>query len=313
MTPQKNTAKRLYRVGQILKIFLEKERVSTATLSQTLQTTTRTIQRDILFLRQAGFPVSEAGQGRYQLDKNILRNLEVFDENELALIVVLKNTVSQLGEPFKKAANDIFNRLYQVSATLPLFVKIDEAAPLDSRLMNRIIKAIQARRCVRFHYKNNRSHPAFVDPYKIVYFDGFWYLVAKEQESGIVKRYALDRISDFKRTPTCAKSPPKNLEAILQSSANIWFCLERDKEVTIEVNPKAASYFKRRKIFPTQEIKEEKPDGSLIVIFKVGNFEEIRDILKAWLPSIKILEPTLFRNYLIGDIRQWLHWQDTNI
>jgi predicted DNA-binding transcriptional regulator YafY len=309
MTPQKNTARRLNRVGQILKLFLEKDRVSTATLSQTLQTTTRTIQRDILFLRQAGFPVSETGQGRYQLDKNIFRNLEVFDENELALMVALKNTVSQLGEPFQKAADGIFNRLYQASASLPLFIKIDEAAPLDSRLLNRIVKAIRSRRCVRFQYRNAKPHPAFVEPYKVVYFDGFWYLVAMEQESGIVKRYALDRIYDFKLTPTCAKNPPKNLEAILQSSANIWFSMERDQEVVIEVNPKVASYFKRRKIFPTQEIREEKQDGSLIVVFKVGKFEEIRDTLKAWLPNVKILAPFDFKDNLLSELKNWLRWQ----
>ena len=73
MTAQKNTHKRLMRVGQMLKLFLEKERVTTATLSREFHTTARTIQRDLSFLKQCGFPVAEAGPGVYKLDKDILQ------------------------------------------------------------------------------------------------------------------------------------------------------------------------------------------------------------------------------------------------
>ena len=111
MTGQKNTHKRLMRVGQMLKLFLEKERVTTATLSREFHTTARTIQRDLAFLKQCGFPVTEAGPGVYKLDKDIFRNFELFDENELSLIVALKCAVSQLGQPFRKAADEVFNRL----------------------------------------------------------------------------------------------------------------------------------------------------------------------------------------------------------
>jgi ABC-type phosphonate transport system ATPase subunit len=61
--------------------------------------------------------------------------------------------------------------------------------------------------------------------------------------------------------------------------------------VLIEANPKAADYFKRRKIFSTQEIRETKPEGSLIVSLKVGHFGEVRETLKAWLPNVKIQKP----------------------
>ena len=50
--------------------------------------------------------------------------------------------------------------------------------------------------------------------------------------------------------------------------------------LVILVDQSCADYFKRRKIFPTQEIREVKPDGSLILSFLVGNYEEIRNIMK---------------------------------
>ena len=124
--------------------------------------------------------------------------------------------------------------------------------------MNRLLKAIRNKRRVSFHYASVNSHPATVDPYRIVHYDGFWYLMAKE-DGTIVKRYALDKLKDLKILPESFPAVPANLDELLRQSANIWFCEERNLEVLIEVNPKAADYFKRRKIFPTQEIKETKP------------------------------------------------------
>lgn len=63
-------------------------------------------------------------------------------------------------------------------------------------------------------------------------------------------------------------------------------------------------------MFPTQEIKEERPDGSLVVSFRVGRYEAIRDILKSWIPNIVILAPDDFKMSLIEDVKGWLKWQD---
>jgi len=310
MTGQKNTHKRLMRVGQMLKLFLEKERVTTATLSREFHTTARTIQRDLSFLKQCGFPVTEAGPGVYKLDKDIFKHFELFDENELALIVALKCAVSQLGQPFRKAADEVFNRLYRATASQPVYIHVDESVPLDARLMNRLLKAIRLRRRLSFHYTSTKNtHPATVDPYKIVHYDGFWYLVAKEDGTGIVKRYALDKLTDLKMLAEGFPAVPANLDELLRRSANIWFAEERNLEVLIEGKPKAAGYFRRRKIFPTQEIRETRPDGSLIVSLKVGNFGEIRETLKMWLPNVRILKPEGLRKDFIAEVQKWLSWQ----
>jgi len=310
MTGQKNTHKRLMRVGQMLKLFLEKERVTTATLSREFHTTARTIQRDLSFLKQCGFPVTEAGPGVYKLDKDIFKNFELFDENELALIVALKCAVSQLGQPFRKAADEVFNRLYQATASQPVYIHVDESVPLDARLMNRLLKAIRNRRRLSFLYASAKnSHPAIADPYKIVHYDGFWYLVAKEDGTGIIKRYALDKLKDLKMLAESFPAVSANLDELLRLSANIWFTEERNLEVLIEVNPKAADYFKRRKIFPTQEIRDTRPDGSLIVSLKVGHFGEIRETLKTWLPNVRIVAPEPLAERLAEEISRWIAWQ----
>jgi len=194
---------------------------------------------------------------------------------------------------------------------MPVFVKIDDAAPLDSALLNRIIRAIREKKQVSFQYAADKgAHHVSMEPYRVVYFGGFWYLVGDEITTGILKRYALDRIGEFRLSKIPVKGIPKDLDAVLRRSANIWFTEEMHLEVTVLVDAKVSHYFRRRQIFPTQEIKEERPDGSLVVTFRVGRYEAIRDILKSWIPNIVILEPEAFKKELMDDIKRWVKRQD---
>ena len=210
---------------------MEKEKVSSAWLAEYFRTTPRTIQRDLLLLKESGFPLHEEKKGTYRLSRDLVKNLEVFDDMELALVVALKNIVGQLGQPFQKAADDVLDRLYECVTTMPVFVKIDDAIPED-------------------------------------------------------------------------------IDAVLRGSANIWFSGEKNLEVTVLIDNKVSHYFKRRKMFPTQEIKEERPDGSIIVTFRVGYYEAIRNILKSWIPNIIILEPEELKLSMIEDVQGWLKQQN---
>jgi len=310
MTRDKNLRTKLIRLGQILRIFMEKERVSSAWLSEYFQTTPRTIQRDLLLLKKSGFPLHEEKKGTYCFSRDLVKNLEVFDDTELALMVALKNIVGQLGKPFQKAADDVLDRLYDCVTSMPVFVKIDDAIPLDSSFINKMVKAIREKRQVGFRYSSNRrTHDVQLEPYRVVYYGGFWYLIGNEPATGILKRYALDKIKDLRLLTPRFKSIPGDLDAVLKGSANIWFSGEKNLEVKVLIDSKAGDYFKRRKMFPTQEIKEERPDGSLVVTFRVGYYDAIRHILKSWIPNMIILEPEEFRLSLIEDVRGWLKQQ----
>jgi predicted DNA-binding transcriptional regulator YafY len=72
------------------------------------------------------------------------------------------------------------------------------------------------------------------------------------------------------------------------------------------VDPVCADYFKRRKMHPTQEIREEKPDGSVTVAYRIGHYEAIRSMLKSWIPHIRIIEPEAFREDFLAEIADWV-------
>jgi predicted DNA-binding transcriptional regulator YafY len=310
MSRDKNVQTKLIRVGQILRVFMEKEIVSSSWLSKEFQTTPRTIQRDLLLLKESGFPIHEIHKGSYQLNKDIVKNLEIFDDTELALMVALKNVVSQLGQPFQKAVDGVLERLYDCVTSMPVFVKIDDAIPLDTTFLNRMVKAIREKRHIDFQYTSKRAtHAVVLEPYRVVYFEGFWYLIGNETATGILKRYALDKIKDLKLLKSAFKSIPQNLDTVLQGSANIWFSEKTNLEVEVLIDAKVSNYFKRRKMFPSQQIKEERPDGSLVVIFRVGHEEAIRNILKSWIPHITILAPADLGNSLLEEVNEWVKKQ----
>ncbi len=312
MTRDCSAQTKLIRLGRMLKIFMEKEQVASTWLSKYFQTTPRTIQRDILLLKESGFPLHEEKKGTYRLSRDLVKNLEVFDETELALVVALKNIVGQLGQPFQKAADGVLDRLYDCVTSMPVFVKIDDAIHLDSALLNKIVRSIREKKQVAFQYAAGKgAHPVQMEPYRIAYFGGFWYLIGNEPATGILKRYALDRISELKLMKTAITAIPDGLDEMLKQSANIWFSDSRHLTIKVLIDAQVGHYFKRRKIFPTQEIQEERPDGSMIVTFRVGHYEAIRNILKSWIPNIVILEPEDFKNALLKDVKGWVKRQDS--
>ena len=307
MARDKKAQSKMIRLGRILRLFMEKEKVAGAWLADYFRTTPRTIQRDLLLLKESGFPLHEEKKGTYCLNRDLVKNLEVFDDTELALMVAMKNIVGQLGEPFQKAADDVLDRLYDSVTSMPVFVKIDDTIPLDITCLNRLVKAIREKRQVSFRYTGKKSaHSVELEPYRVVYYGGFWYLIGNELGTDILKRYALDNMRDIRLLKSGFKSIPEKLDDILKGSANIWFAEKTSMTVAVLIDNQVAHYFKRRKMFPTQEIKEERPDGSLVVVFRVGHFEAIRDILKSWIPHITILEPEEFRNNLLAEVKDWV-------
>ena len=310
---RKAVSERLLRLTKILKYFLEKNEVYTSNLAADFATTTRTIQRDLLALRKAGFPIHEKKMGLHCMEKNIISNMRQYEDSELALIVAIRDMVTQLGKPFGDNADAIFSRLSDFTDCRPVFVKLDEPTRFPRKTVDKVVKGINERRNLKFMYKGGKKdeHPVTAEPYRTAYFDGFWYLVAKDASDNVIKKYALDRISDITVLKTRFRKVPDDIDTMLRSSVNIWFTTSRNIKVVIEVDSLWADYFKRRgNILPLQETLEERPDGSLILSFMACNKEEISMCIKPWLPHVRILEPVNIRGSVLAEIKGWIKWQE---
>jgi predicted DNA-binding transcriptional regulator YafY len=314
MADERNAvAERLLRLTRIIRYFFEKEDVYTSNIAAEFATTTRTIQRDLLALRKAGFPIHEKKKGLHYMDKSIISNLRHYEDSELALIVALRDMVTQLGRPFGDNAEAIFNRLSDYTDSRPVFVKLDEPTRFSGKTVDKVVRGINEKRRMMFKYMGGKKkeHPVNAEPYRIVYFGGFWYLVAKDMTDGTTKKYALDRIREITLTKIRFKKVPDNIDDMLKNSVNIWFTTNRNIKVIIDIDPLWADYFKRRgNILPFQKIIEERADGSLGVSFMACNQEEISMCIKPWLPHVRIVEPEDIKDDIVKEMKTWVKWQE---
>ncbi|WP_121628768.1 WYL domain-containing protein [Poseidonibacter antarcticus] len=62
-------------------------------------------------------------------------------------------------------------------------------------------------------------------------------------------------------------------------------------DITIQVSKEKAYFFKVKKYLISQEIINENNDGSLIIQYKLTQEREMEDLIKRWIPFVKVLEP----------------------
>lgn len=111
--------------------------------------------------------------------------------------------------------------------------------------MTRLIDIIRLGRQVAFSYNSDTPHEVIAHPYRVAYYDGFWYLIARDTKDKIIKKYAQDKIGSVRKLKEGVPGMPRDLDETLSKSINIWFSGERNREVIMEVDHRWAHYFQR--------------------------------------------------------------------
>jgi predicted DNA-binding transcriptional regulator YafY len=77
-------------------------------------------------------------------------------------------------------------------------------------------------------------------------------------------------------------------------------------EILVEVNASRGHHFKAKKYLPSQKIIEEKEDGTLVLSFIVTQELEIMDIVKRWIPHMRVIAPLGLKEKLSKDLVEYL-------
>ncbi|HHD73193.1 MAG TPA: WYL domain-containing protein [Epsilonproteobacteria bacterium] len=126
-----------------------------------------------------------------------------------------------------------------------------------------------------------------VQPYKIIIFDGFWYLLSKYKEHYI--KFYLKEIRDLHILDKTFEKDERVLDR-MQKAINIYFEPKNEPfDVTLLLDHNAIVYFERKPI-KGQYLKKNL-DGTAELTISVTHEEEVFYILKRWLPQIRIIEP----------------------
>lgn len=284
--------KRIRRMMSILHTFDSGKIISCRELAEEFNVSTRTIQRDLEIL-QGDFPVTSSAHGKYAFMEGYSLKQCKLSPEEASLMAFFHEMASSLGGNIEQTYESIYKKLVHIEYDTAFYAKLPSGVKLDKNLpfVGELEQAIDEYRQVEIHYLMKDKEKWFrLDPLKIIFFDGFWYLLAQLDGKSWVLKFRLDKIKDVKRLDAYF-DPPENLDTMLAQSTNAWFNEKRNKKVVLKISKTAAPYFKQRVYFSEQKIKKENSDGELLLETVVCDKMEVIPTILSWMPHIIVESP----------------------
>jgi len=264
----------------------------------------RTIYRDIERLHF--FPIElEKGKGTVRIAKGFALENPKLQDLELLVAELAFDSIRNINEETDKHLSSIRAKISNPTFFSPYEIKPEayEEINMDSELVNKIEDAIKKRNISKV--KSNECI-SVVEPYKVVAFNGFWYLMAKDRADKKIKTYMMAKMQEFYATTEVFDSKYIDIDKLLENVHSAWFDDGNCFEVVIKIKPQAANYFKLKKHLTSQKIVEEKKDGTLIVSFEVSHDEDVDNLIKSWLPHVEVVSPTRLRDKLFKELQSYL-------
>lgn len=294
---------KLFRRTQIIAKLYNGAKLTHKELAEEFNVSTKTIQRDFTAL-VALYPIYKDGhKWRLEDDYEFEEQLSVQDDLTLKLLLQASKSFDK---SFQNSSSKLLSRISENIAS-PIYTKI-ELENISNKLneVSLIEEAINQSRQISFTYlKDDDYFEMTIDPYKIVNFDSFWYLIGKRK--GNLRRYYLQNVFDVAIEDTKFRKS-KKVEILINNAINIWFDENNSFEVKLLINKSISKYFQRKPISKTQRYIGLDEEGNMIVTLQATHENEIFPIVKYWLPNIKILEPKEMNEKVKKDIQEFINW-----
>ncbi|WP_201352011.1 helix-turn-helix transcriptional regulator [Hydrogenimonas urashimensis] len=292
----------LTRLTTILQRLYSGETLGVTELAEEFNVSPKTIQRDFNE-RLIRFPIEKAGR-RWRMQPGH-RIEKVQDIDNLLTLQILETIAEGIGSGFAERSKSLLGRLKNDTGPIIRSYLSIEDVTSHTLLFKQIEEAIVSTRCLRFDYHKKRRH---VHPYRIVNFDGYWYLLAREPASGLVKKFYIKEITNADVT-TEPFTPDATLHERIAGALNAWFDPNRDPfELHLLAKAPIVKYLKRRPLSPTQCIVAEHAGRDLELTVRATSTQEALGLVKAWLPDLIVLGPPdvreAFENLLQKTLRR---------
>ena len=181
--------------------------------------------------------------------------------------------------------------------------------------------AIRKDSIVEFKYEGKSRNAWYVvEPYKLIIFDGLWYLFGKDTNDPITlyKTWRLIYIKDvdYERDGSITHSmDDEHTESILKNAEDANFVVDttqkmptikKNTTVKLKIDAQIAKEFDHEAHIPG-DVSEPviQKDGSFIIHTKVNTVKDVNAEIKAWIPHIEILEPKEFREVFLTEIETY--------
>lgn len=254
----------------------------------------------------------QKGNGRYQLDENL--PLKIGPEHAAAMFL---SVLRQKGSPLAPKMNEIkdiiiaslFKNRYgdcrQDVENLQKRVHIVEELLLDEQktgaILLELLAAMRENRVVNIKYykpSERQWSRRDVEPYGLTSKHNNWYLVGFCRKSGGERTFRMDLIDDiYVRGERFDFPGDFCLEGYFGDSWGIYSS-DETRRIVIVVRPELAYRFKLIAYHPSQQLEEEREDGSVVVSYKASGMFEFTGWLLQWGDLVEVLEPEDLRQMM---------------
>ncbi|MEA1953571.1 MAG: WYL domain-containing protein [Campylobacterota bacterium] len=263
---------------------------------------------------------------RHYSNEDVMKHLakieskDVLYQEERTYMRLAMEAIKELKSLSSKHHQEIEKRLGTNCIQSPYFIDNADMESVDMSDIDILdLKyAISIDAPVEFKYiGESRKDWYYVEPYKLIIFDGLWYLYGKDinDTETPYKTWRLIYIKDVdinKDETAKHKMAYKDTESILNNADDADFVvIENDaiptikKDITfkLKIDAVIVDEFNHKAHIPGEvETPIVNPDNSLIITTKVNTYADIDHEIKAWIPYIEILEPVEYRLKIIKEL-----------
>ena len=293
-------------------------------LAEELEVDSRTVQRDIAFLKdQLGAPLEfcRKRNGYHLTDLSWTLPAFQLTEGELVSVFLAERLIRQYrGTPFETDLARAFDRITrmlpeEITVSLAAAAETLSVTPCvlttqDVETFHSLTNAIQQSRQLRLLYwsaSQNRETDRIVDPLHLSLVDNDWYLIAHCHTRQEVRMFSTVRIRGAK--PTGQKfQRPEDFD-ITKYLGNSFRAVRGDGDQTWHVRlrfgPEMSGRISEKVWHHTQQL-EPQPDGSVIMQLQVSSLIEIRRWVLYWGADCQVLEPEELKHFIAAAAREIL-------
>ena len=282
-----------------------------STLAAHFEVSTKTIQRDLEFMRDRwNLPIEydEPRHGFYYAEPVENLPLVTMTEGELVALLVAQKAVEQYaGTAFEAPLTNAFAKL---TAQLdgPVTVALGAArhvfsfkaagpARADLELFRQLSQAVLETREIAFDYRGlGDAAPARrrVQPWHLCCVDNQWYLIGNDLDRAAKRTFALPRIASVELTRRTFPRPAQfSIREHLGGSFGI-IAGTGDHRVRLRFDPWSAQLVRERFWHDSQELSERR-DGGLDLTLQLADLAEVERWVLSWGDHVEVLGPKELR------------------
>jgi len=294
-----------------------------STLAREIEVATKTIHRDIEFMRdRLNLPIEfEPARNGYHYTEEVgaFPTMQITEGELFALVIAEKALQQYRGTSFEKP---LLSAIRKMEQALPDTISLNladvgqtisfrtRAEPvLNLEIFDALARAVAQRQQLELAYRKpgqGQPEKRLVDPYHLANINGEWFLFAHDHARKDIRTFVPARIQSVKPTGKAFERSPKfSLEKRLQDSFGVHSG-KGNYEVVIRFHARVADYIREKKWHESQRLRELK-GGGVELRMRLSSLVEVERWILSWGGDARVIKPRELTEAIKQAARMILH------